>query len=488
MALNFNSFLPEGVDLYDYQHVGVALALYNTADGKGTWLADEQGLGKTRQAITVALVKGCKKILVVCKSALKANWEREINQCAPQWTTQVLGGTRPYETMAQCVIISFDLLATWSDALLFDGFDALIIDESHYVKSKGTARQPVQRTMAALKIGEQLRARKGLILLLSGTPLLNRPVELVTQLELMGRLEEISPTPRRANPTAKDWEYAFKFSFCGAHNNGHGWEFKGSSNLDLLNTRARSRCLIRRLRTEVLDMSETHRIQTPLSLNGGLDEYRRIERNFVAKNDQSYYLELMNALRQAAGLAKVDAAVDWINTYLEENPDKKLVVWAWHIPVQREIARKVKGAIYFKGEQDKGRVEEAKAQFNTGDARVIVCSLQAHREGHTLVGDGHNVTDCLFVESPWHPGAVSQAEDRINRIGRKADAVFATTLTVPNTIDQELADLIAEKWDTFRGAVDGTVPEGAEDDIQAILMARLRARKAQEAQEGGEAS
>jgi hypothetical protein len=485
MALNFNSYLPEGQELYDYQHVGVGLALLNTADGKGTWLADEQGLGKTRQAIVVAKVRRAQKILVVCKSALKANWEREINRCAPEWTTQVLGGTRPFETFAQCVIISFDLLATWSDALLLDGFDALLIDESHYVKSKGTKTTPVQRTNAALKIGADIRARQGLILLLSGTPLLNRPVELVTQLELMGRLEEVSPRPRQANPTDRDWEYAFKFSFCGAHNNGHGWEFKGSSNLDLLNTRVRSTCLIRRLRTEVLDMSETHRIQTPLSLNGGLDEYRHIEKTFVAKNDTSYYLELMNALRQAAGLAKVDAAVDWINTYLEENPTKKLVVWAWHIPVQREIARKVKGAIYLKGAKD---IEEAKAEFNQGEARVIVCSLQAHREGHTLVGNGHNVTDCLFVESPWHPGAVSQAEDRINRIGRKADAVFATTLTVPNTIDQELADLIAEKWDTFRGAVDGTVPEGEEANIQAILMARLRARKEQEAKDGGEAS
>jgi SWI/SNF-related matrix-associated actin-dependent regulator 1 of chromatin subfamily A len=472
MPINFDSYLPEGQHLFDYQHVGVAYALVATAGGKGTWIADEQGLGKTREAIVTAKVRGARKILVVCKSSLKANWQREFGICAPEWDTQILAGTRPFQTLARVCIISFDLLAAWADGLVQEGFDALIVDESHYCKSLGTARKPVQRTAAALRIADEIRARRGLVLLLSGTPLLNRPVELVTQLRLIGRLEEVAPEPRKGN-TDKDWEYSFKFTFCGPNHNGHGYEFKGSSNLDLLNTRLRGSCFVRRLRNDVLDMEETHRVHTPLSLNGGLDAYRRIEDDFDPSGPGAY-LKLLTELRQEVGHAKVDAAVDWIETYLEENPDKKLVVWAWHKPVQRDIARRVKGIYFSSFASGSAEQEEAKRQFNEGDARVIVCSLQAHREGHTLVGNGHNVTDCLFVELPWHPGAVSQAEDRINRIGQKADVVFANTLVVEDTVDGWLRDLIAAKWETFRAAADGSIPEGESLDIQNLLLQRLR--------------
>jgi len=106
---------------------------------------------------------------------------------------------------------------------------------------------------------------------------------------------------------------------------------------------------------------------------------------------------------------------------------------------------------------------------------VLVCSLKAHQAGHTLVGNGHNVTDCLFLEQPWHPGAVSQAEDRINRIGQNAEAIFAHTLLVPGTIDTWLSDLISAKWSTFKAAADGSIPEWEEQDIMAALAAKLEA-------------
>ena len=476
-TVNFDAFLPEGESLFDYQHAGVAYALVQTAEGKGTWIADEQGLGKTRQAIVTAKVRGARKILVVCKASLKGNWAKEIKTCAPEWTTQVLGGTHPFETFAHCCIISFDLLATWSDSLIGEGFDALIVDESHYVKSVGTPKKPVQRTVAGLAIAEDIRSRKGLVLLLSGTPLLNRPVELVTQLRMMDRLKDITPKPTKGD-TDRDWEYSFKFNFCGPEHNGHGYTFNGSSNLDLLNTRLRGTCFVRRLRNDVLDMEETHRIHTPLSLNGGLDAYKAIENAFDADEaGPGAYLKLLTDLRLAVGLAKIDAAVDWVQTFMEENPGKKLVVWAWHIEVQKQIAAALNKArikaIYLKGAKD---IETAKAEFNTGDAQVIVCSLQAHREGHTLVGSGHNVTDSLFVESPWHPGAVSQAEDRINRIGQEADVVFAHTLVVEDTVDGWLVNLIAAKWETFRAAADGTIASHEELDIQNELLGLLRGK------------
>src|SRR5215831_14210309 len=132
-TVNFDSYLPEGESLFDFQQVGVAYSLFQTRDGKGVMIADEQGLGKTRQAIVAARVHASihrvpLKALIVCKSALRGNWERELNICAPDLDTQVLGGTRPYELTNSVAIISFNLLRTWASSLVQEGFNTLIID------------------------------------------------------------------------------------------------------------------------------------------------------------------------------------------------------------------------------------------------------------------------------------------------------------------------------------------------------------------------
>jgi len=486
-VVNFDRFLPSDQHLFPFQHVGVAYALMQSADGKGVFIADEQGLGKTRQAIVLAkahaaLLSNRKpKVLVVCKSALKLNWAKEYAMCAPELDVHVAGGTRPYELEADVVIISFNLLRVWADALILEQFTGLIIDESHCVKDGKT-----QQTKAATKIATDVRSRRGLVALLSGTPFLNKPAELVSQLAMIGRLEDVCPRPRRPQPTARDWEYSFLNNFCNPVkvNIGRGetrtkYEGATQGKMPVLNSRMRQHFMVRRLRKEVLNMSETHRIHVPLSLNGDLNHYWDVEANFTPKDSRSAAIELLTALRQAAALCKINAGVEWVQDFIAENPGKKLVAWAWHIPVQAGLAEALNAAgikaVYLKGEQDKGRIEEAKAEFNEGNAQVIVCSLQAHREGHTLLGDGTNVTDSVFIEQPWHPGAVAQAEDRISRIGRQADAVFAHTLIAPGTVDEWLEGLISEKWSTFTAGVDGKAVEGQQASMIAAMLAKLQA-------------
>lgn len=479
--VNFDHWLPEGQSLFDFQHVGVAYALFQTRNGLGTFIADEQGLGKTRQAIVTAKVAAAirqttPKVLIVCKSALKGNWERELRTCAPEWNVQVLAGRRPYELTDDIAIISFDLLAPWADALVEEGFNTLIIDESHMVKDTGA-----QRTKAAIKVAADVRARLGTVLLLTGTPILNRPVELVAQLQIIGRLEQVAPQPKgRANPTLKDWVASFKNTFCWSGTTQWGTEYKGARYLDLLNTRLTSNCMIRRLRQLVLNLDETHRVEVPLSLNGDLKSYWNLEKTFQAVDERSYWIELLGALRQEVAHCKIPATVEWVKDFVEENPGKKLVIWAWHIPTQVEVAKALNEAgietvLLRNGAGNSKKLEAIKADFNEGSAQVIVCSLRAHAEGHTLVGDGLNVTDCLFVEQPWHGGNVAQAEDRINRIGRQAAAVFAHTLIVPGTVDEWLADLIGSKRATTKTAIDGTEVTAAKVDTQKQLLLKLQA-------------
>lgn len=193
-TLSFDHLLPEGESLFDYQHVGVAYALV----ARRCFIADEQGLGKTRQALVALEAADAYPAIVVCKASLKANWENEVRRCLPHRSVEVVGGSRPYTTESDIVIINFDILSTWEPFL--DAPQALVVDESHYLKEKGTDKKPVQRTRAALALAERVPA-DGFVFLLSGTPLLNRPIELVSQLQILGALKDIAPRPARARPT-----------------------------------------------------------------------------------------------------------------------------------------------------------------------------------------------------------------------------------------------------------------------------------------------
>ena len=326
-----------------------------------------------------------------------------------------------------------------------------------------------QRMVAALTISAEVRSRNGLVLLLSGTPILNRPVELVTQLRILDKLPEVAPAPRRGT-TDRDYEFSFKFRYCGPENNSYGWTFNGSSNEVELNEKLRASCLIRRERSNVLDLTDTVRIQVPLSLNGALADYRRAEDNVIRyiqeelgtaaaiKASKAAVLVELNTLRRLAEEAKIEATIAWVEDWLESYPTKKLVVFAGHVSVQKALAEHFDCPTILGGEKD---AEAQKARFQDGDARVIVCSLQAAREGHTLTA----ASDVVFTSLGWTPGGLQQAEDRCNRIGQEADKVVAWQLHAEDTIDEQIGNLIAHKRGVFNKVVKG---EGADDDESVI--------------------
>jgi SWI/SNF-related matrix-associated actin-dependent regulator 1 of chromatin subfamily A len=480
-TIDFNGFLPSGESLFDYQQVGVAYALVT----KRCFIADEMGLGKTRQAL-VALEAGNvlgdiqHPAVIVCPASLKGNWENEVKRCLPNRTVQVLFGNRPYETLAEIVIINYDILADWADVL---DPSALVLDESHYVKNPGTAKKPVRRTAAAKVLAARVPA-SGLVLLLTGTPIMNRPVELVTQLQILGQLEKVSPRPRKGQ-TDRDWEYAFKFSFCGPKHNGHGYEFKGSSKLGMLNERLRSSCMVRRLRADVLNMNDTVRIEVPFALNGALDTYRAAEADFLSfiereggreaavKASRALVITQMNKLRLLAGQAKIEASVEWVKNFFEQNEGRSLVAFAWHKEVQAALIKANPGcATITDATKD---VEAEKAKFLSGEAKLIVVSILKGQAGHTLVGPNIDCHDVVFFQQGWNPGTMQQAEDRINRIGQTSQWVFAHNVIAAGTIEEHIASVIESKRAVFNAAINGAPLDAdeLEGSVQEEVLRRL---------------
>jgi hypothetical protein len=118
-------------------------------------LADDMGLGKTSTSLwAVKYAQGITRILVICPASVKFNWEREIITTLG-WPSFIIDGTPKQKasifadilacdspaTPHLCVVINYDLLAGLPDNQLqilktFVADQALICDESHYLKSR----------------------------------------------------------------------------------------------------------------------------------------------------------------------------------------------------------------------------------------------------------------------------------------------------------------------------------------------------------------
>jgi SWI/SNF-related matrix-associated actin-dependent regulator 1 of chromatin subfamily A len=109
-------------------------------------------------------------------------------------------------------------------------------------------------------------------------------------------------------------------------------------------------------------------------------------------------------------------------------------------------------------------VEAAKAEFQTGDAQVMVLSIQAAKTGHTLTA----AQDILFVEQPWTPADVDQTVARLHRIGQEG-SVTATYMLTVGTIDQQIYDLIDTKRSVVNQATEG-VTDGAFASTSDLVM------------------
>src|SRR5205085_9582302 len=83
---------------------------------------------------------------------------------------------------ADLTVLNYDIVAGRLEALAALGPQAVVLDESHYCKNPRA-----QRTQASQRLAEAVPS-DGIVLALTGTPLMNRPPELISQLRILGRL------------------------------------------------------------------------------------------------------------------------------------------------------------------------------------------------------------------------------------------------------------------------------------------------------------
>ncbi len=436
--------------LYPFQAEGVGFL--ESRFGRSL-IADEMGLGKTIQALAWLQHKGAPVLpaLIVCPASLKGNWARE---CA-DWTTlscRVLSGSQPAPEQVvglDVLIVNYDILAKWLPIL--GSIRTVVLDEAHYIKNPKAARTKAVRWLC--------KGRRHVVAI-SGTPIVNRPAEFFTALSILD------------NAMFGDW-WAFAKRYCNAQCGRFGWDFSGASNTDELH-RKLSTLMIRRLKADVLtDLPPKTRTMIPLELNGNEGIYTSALREALGawqdeKPDPLRDITQISALRQAALDAKFDLCCEWIDNFLETSPGKLVLFAVHHATIDRLMARYGERAVSLDGRTEITSRSLIVERFQTDPGvRLFIGNIQAAGVGITLTA----AQDTAFLEFPWTPGELDQAEDRIHRIGQKG-ATNIYYLIAQGTLEEDILKLIEAKRKVLNGVLDGKYDEST--SILAELTKRIK--------------
>lgn len=484
-------------ELYPYQRACVAYVEQH----RRVIIGDGVGLGKTPEALVSLAVTGTDdRALIVCPATLKLNWLHEtVNKWLPHRNAITLEGRTPSEIPlgTDIVIVNYDVVDAWEDVLLAWNPKALILDESHYVKTP-----KARRSKACAKLAKGCDVR----ILLTATASKSRPAELINQLKILGTFGKV----------ASSWK-EFVTRFCAAHHNGYGWDISGASNLAELNERLRAACYIRRKKSEVAgdlppkawhiipmeidnrreyDFAAAELVEWTRRSAAKVAAARRLAKDDAAREVarkvaaaiKAEQLVKLTALRRLAARGKVKQGIEWAADLVEQG--EKVIMFAHHRDVQDELAAAFPGAARIAGGDTAAKKNEAVNRFQgcgrcgvnkqdhdgldhdwqPNDCMVLVASLGAAREGLTLTAS----SNVVFFEVGWTPGDQEQNEGRIHRIGQDADICNYWYLASAGTIDEYMINLLDEKRKVLAGVLDGD-EESMRQAVAEALLSRLNA-------------
>lgn len=464
-------------ELRPFQRAGVR---YGVAK-KRCIIGDEMGLGKTVEALAIMQHDNAFPALVVCPATLKYNWVRESRKWLPARTIQVLGNDGFGRADADITITNYDQLKNYREFLVRRDFAAMVCDESHALKNPDAQRTVFVEEIAQgvlydkdedgsildRRKAQRLRSPIPLRLLMSGTPMLNKPAELVPQLRILDRLQEFG-----------GW-YGFNSRYCGLKKGRYGFVNEGAGNLVELHDKLRARCYLRRLKADVLTELPP-KVRTPVvvpidnraeyeTAQADVIKWLRREKGEEAASAATRARQLVEIeqLKRLAAKGKLAAVKSWVADFLDTG--KQLVLFAWHQDIVEALAAAYQcRAIH--GRTPTQARQEYVDEFQRGDKRIIVMNIQTGGVGLTLTA----ASDVGFVELGWNPGSMDQAGDRCHRIGQ-TDSVTEWWFLAKETIEEDVQDIIENKRLVIDAAIDGSEPER---DVGVLneLVARLQSR------------
>lgn len=443
-------------------------------------LGDEQGLGKTKQVIDIAvakkLSKGYKHCLIICGvNGLKWNWKSEIDTHSNE-TAHILG-TKINSKGKEGIGSSKDKLADLNklpkDYFLITNVESLrdqdilkkvkeltqngqiemvAIDEIHKCKNPSS-----QQGKAILQVNPETR------IAMTGTPLMNTPLDLYIVLKWLG--------------FEKHSFFQFKKHYCVMGGYG-GYEVVGYRNLGELQSNLES-LMLRRLKKDALDLPEKfHSIEYVEMNSKQAKVYAEVKEIIKEEIDKikisNNPLAQLIRLRQATGYTgilssqvKESAKLDRLEELVEEivdNGGKCLIFSNWTDMTNPTFERLKRFNPAIITGETKDREAQKDKFMNDDTCKCIIGTIGAMGTGLTLTA----ASTVIFLDSPWNRANKEQAEDRAHRIGTTS-TVNIITLVCKDTIDERIEDLIYKKGAMADALVDGVVDLNKSEVIDYLL-------------------
>jgi SWI/SNF-related matrix-associated actin-dependent regulator 1 of chromatin subfamily A len=441
---------PKGLAYRAYQIAGVEQISERLKYFKACYLCDEMGVGKTIQVIGYLNLAMPPRVCVVCPASLRAVWREEL----AKWLTYA----------PETAIYSYDSLVKNRGVIKEKAWDVLILDESHYLKNPKALR--TKEVFGHRQTGVA-PIPTGFIIAMSGTPIPNRPIE-------------IFPVLKRLLPDGFFNEFYFAKKFCAAKKNNFGWDFSGSSNCDLLQKLLRSSVMLRREKASVLpELPQKIRQIVKIDLDTKTKKLLQSEKDFwavfkkksgitkkpedltdtelefaeavmVLLTPANFGFTAMSSVRAENAVIKLPYAIAHIQDMLDSGVEKVVVFGHHKVMLKGLHSHFEKDSVLVDGETSEAARVFARKSFQEGAVKIFFGNIQAAGVGLTLTA----AKVCLFVEEDWVPGNITQAEDRIHRIGAVGDSVLIQHLVIDNSIDALMARYCISKQKILEESLD----------------------------------
>lgn len=455
-------------------------------------LGDEQGLGKTMQAINIACIKKEQKhyrhCLIICGvNGLKWNWKSEVEKHSDE-EGYILGtrydkkGREKIGTMADrledlrvntknefinpnmnnsyFIITNIETLR--NEKIInelkvlcdMNVIEMLVLDEGHKCKDP-----------SSIQGKHLLKLQADSMITMTGTPLMNNPLDLYIHLKWLGY--------------EKHSFYSFKQHYCIMGGYG-GYQVIGYRHLDQLKEQFDD-IMLRRLKKEVLDLPdkiyqnefvEMTSKQEKIYKEVTLEVKNNIDKVSAAINPLAEMIRMRQATDYTGILSSTileSAKLDRLDELLEEiisNGNKAIIFSNWTSmtnPTYKRYENLYNPAL-ITGEV-KNRVEQEQKFMNDDSCKIIIGTVGAMGTGLTLTAANY----VIFLDEPWNKAIKDQAEDRAHRIGTK-DNVTIITMMCKNTIDERIHDIVEQKGKMADLLVDGKLNTQTKKQLVSYLL------------------
>jgi len=427
---------PEGMSYYPFQIPAILYA----ARHKRCLIADDMGLGKTIEAIGLANLLGLKRLLIICPAHLRDNWVREYQQWfMGEKALTVIRSARQVLNPALSVIVSYELIELYLDAILSIHFDMLIVDEAHRVKNKSA-----KRTKLVLGHNEKpgLVDHVERVVLLTGSPIPNWP-------------DEIYWPVHKLRPEVIDHMTGGQFigRFCTFENSDFGVDITGAKNEQELYNRLRSGFMVRRKKEEVLpDLPELQFKLIVYPAYGAAARVIEKEKEFNAQEIYTHGVPFGSPfpeVRHEMSHAKVGITVDYVKSLFEDGTGKVLV-FGHHVEPMKKLACELAefNPAFVIGATKHKQLEVDR--FQTDPACRVFIGNDAAFEGYNLTAGA----EVVFHESSFVPEENAQALARAFRLGQSCK-VTAHIIVIEASIEAYILGRSAKKLAGIKQITDG---------------------------------